>query len=232
MPVERDFAITIDRDELLQRQKGAKVRPELLEAVDWAIARALQLVRPQVAYSIYKSEGVQGEELRLEGGVSLRLGPHADLAGKAQEVIVSVATIGPALEAEARQLMAGGEALKGYVLDCAGVVAVGQAAAHMRALIEEWAAQKGWGVSPSLYPGSPMGWPTRGQRELVALVPVAEIGVTLNTSCMLVPQKSSSSLVGMGPEYERAGVSHLCHWCALQESCWRRKSRVKEAQPA
>jgi len=232
MPVLRDFPITIARDDILRRQSLKDPRPSIVAMADWAIERALELVEPQVAYAVYQSEGVQGEELCLEGGIRLRLGPRANLAAAAREVFVTVQTIGPRLEAEVRQLMNGPEALKGYMLDCAGVVAVGQTGARIRALIEETARQKGWGVSLSMYPGSPMGWPTRGQRELTALAPIAEIGVTLTSSYMLVPQKSSSTLVGIGPGYDESQVGAQCHWCAIQETCWRRRSRIRDAEPA
>lgn len=226
MPVLRGFSIHIDRAEVLRRQTKGEPTPALLATADWAMQRALALVEPALAYSILRSEGVQGEELVLEGGRRLRLGPHADLAAPATQVIAYVATIGPRLEEEVRALMAGPDLLKGYMLDCAGVVAVGQTAMHLRELAEEMAREKRWGVSPSLYPGSPMGWPLRGQRDLVALVPAEEIGVTLNPSCMLIPQKSCSGLIGMGPGYQDTQVGSLCHWCSLAESCWRRKARA------
>jgi len=230
MPVLRDFKITIDRNEVLKRQTKGQPNDNLNSIADWAIERAQELIKPAVAYAVYDSEGVEDEELVLQGGIRLRLGPHADLAAGAKKVIASVATIGPNLEAEVRRLMAGPDVLKGYVLDCAGVVAVGQTAMQLREVIQKMAEAEGWGVSPALYPGSPMGWPLKGQRDLVALVPVDEIGVHLNPSYLLVPQKSSSSLVGIGPEYSEKTIGALCHWCALQDSCWRRRERVEAAQ--
>lgn len=226
MPVLRDFQISIPHEEVLKRQTKGDPPATLLEIADWAVARAQELVEPAIAYAVYESEGVDGQDLVLEGGRRLQLGPHADLAAGANRVIVSVSTIGPRVEEEVRRLMSGPDVLKGYVLDCAGVVAVGQTAMHLREIIQGMAEAEGWGVSPALYPGSPMGWPVKGQRDLVPLVPVQEIGVVLNPSCLLVPQKSSSSLVGIGPGYSEKTAGALCHWCGLQDSCWRRRERV------
>ena len=72
-----------------------------------------------------------------------------------------------------------------------------------------------------------MGWNVRGQRDLLSLIPIDEIGVTLTSSYMLVPQKSGSGLIGTGPGYEQSQVGTLCHWCSLQSSCWRRRERVE-----
>jgi len=227
MPVLRDLSIQIDRNEVIRRQFRREPTEAMLAMVDWAIERAATLAEPKVAYEIYRSEGVEGEDLVLEGGRRLKLGPHADLAAPAEQVIVSLTTIGPAVEAEVRQLMGGSEPLRGYLLDCAGVVAVGRTGMHLRDMVEGMVKDKGWGVSPSLYPGSPMGWSVKGQRDLVALLPAAEIGVSLTSSCMLVPQKSSSGLVGIGPGYDQEKVGTLCHWCALAESCWRRRRSAR-----
>ncbi len=232
MPVLRDFPIKISREEVLRRQSLRDPKPAVVEIADWAIERALELAEPQVAYSVFKSEGVQGEELLLDGGIRLRLGARADLTAGAEMIFAEVHTIGPRLDAEVRRLMAGVDPLRGYMLDCAGVVAVGQAGARIRKLIEDTATEKGWGVSLSVYPGSPMGWPTRGQKDLLPLIPAQEIGVSLTSSCMLVPQKSSSTLVGIGAGYDDSTVGAQCHWCALQDSCWRRKSSPNDVDAA
>lgn len=228
MPVIRDIPITIDRDEVLKRQTKGEPSPLILELTDWAIARALELIEPAVAYEVLDSAGVEGEELVLVNGTRLKLGSHADLAAPARRVLVSVATIGPRLEEEVRRLMDSPELTKGYMLDCAGVVAVGQAGMVMREMAEELAREEGWGVGPSLYPGSPMGWSVRGQRDLMQLIPHEEIGVTLTSSYMLVPQKSCTGLIGIGPGYDESLVGTLCHWCSLQDSCWRRREKVED----
>ncbi len=93
----------------------------------------------------------------------------------------------------------------------------------MRCLAEETAAGLGWGVSPSLSPGSLVGWSQRGQRDLCALLQLDDIGVRLNEYCVLEPHKSASGLIGLGPGYESARVGSVCKYCALQKTCWRRR---------
>jgi hypothetical protein len=226
MPVLRDFGIRIPPGEVLKRQTKGDPSPDLIAAVDWAIERASELVKPAVAYTVLQSAGVEGKVLHLEGGKALLIGPHAELTQPAERVIISVATIGPHLETEVHELMSGSNWLKGYVLDCAGVVAVGQTASHLRdTVVQQLARAEGWGIGPSIYPGAPMGWTVKGQRELTALVPMNEIGVTLNSSCLLIPQKSSSALVGIGAGYDESSLKVMCQWCSLQETCWRSRAR-------
>jgi len=110
-------------------------------------------------------------------------------------------------------------------------MALGMIGQRLRLLVEERAAAAsshvrsgaGWGVSPSLSPGSLVGWPLRGQRELCALLPLADIGVRLNQYCVLEPHKSVSMVVGLGPGYESHEVGSVCHYCALRDTCWRRR---------
>ena len=110
-----------------------------------------------------------------------------------------------------------------YMLDSAGVVALGAVGEALRCLVEDTAAELGWGVSPSLSPGSLVGWALRDQQALCSLLPLEDIGVHLTRRCVLQPQKSASGLVGLGPGYDTARVGSVCKYCALQKTCWRRR---------
>ena len=145
------------------------------------------------------------------------------LLANAQRVVVSVITIGPELEQRVEELQSTGEVLQAYLLDSAGVVALGAVGEAVRCLVEETAAELGWGVSPYLSPGSLVGWRLQGQRMLCALLPVDAIGVRLNKHHVLEPHKSASGLVGIGPGYETATVGSVCKYCALKNTCWRRR---------
>ena len=168
--------------------------------------------------------GVAGEQVELAmDGAGLTVGPKADLLAPAKRLLAAVYTIGPALEARAGELYRAGEPLLSYMLDCAGVMALGMIGQRLRRLAEERATEHGWGVSPSLSPGGLIGWPVQGQRELCALLPLADIGVRLNEYCVLEPHKSVSMVIGLGPGYESHEVGSVCCYCALRDSCWRRQ---------
>ena len=155
--------------------------------------------------------------------VGLTVGPMAHLLAPAKRLLVAVYTIGPALEARVRELYEAGELLLSYMLDCVGVMAVGKIGGEVGRLAEGRAAERGWGVSPGLSPGGLVGWPVQGQRELCALLPLADIDVRLNEYSMLQPQKSASGVIGMGPGYKEHQVGTVCRYCSLKNSCWRSK---------
>jgi len=153
----------------------------------------------------------------------LRMGPHAHLMEKARLALVSAVTIGSKLESLIDHYNSKGDILKAYLADSIGVVALSQVGEAIRRLAEREAESRGWGVSPSLAPGSLVGWPLTGQRDLCSLLPVQEIGISLTQNGVLKPFKSVSSLIGLGPDYSDKKVGSVCRYCSRAETCWRRR---------
>lgn len=206
-----------------------QIRPALLHDAEEAITLGQTLWQPRALYDWFQVRGVDGENVILSTGdqanpeSTLHVGRKAHLLASAQRLMVSVCTIGPALEEHVHELITSREGLKAYMLDTAGVLALGAASEAVRCLAEETASEQGWGVSPSLSPGSLVGWTLRGQRELCGLLPMSSIGVQLNSHCVLEPHKSTSAVIGMGPGYETTHVGSACKYCALAKTCWRRR---------
>jgi hypothetical protein len=227
MPILSDIPIALTPEEIIAAPRKRQIHPALLRNAEEALALGQALWRPQAVYDWFEVQAVDGEYVTLfttDGSATvLHVGPKADLLAPAQRALVSVMTIGSALEQKVQGLQAGGDAMAAYLLDSAGVVALGAVGESLRCLAEDTAAQLGWGVSPSLSPGSLVGWSLRGQRDLCALLPLEEIGVHLNDHCVLEPHKSASGLVGLGPDYGSSRVGSVCMYCALQKTCWRRR---------
>ena len=233
MPILQDIPVAFTAQEVIASQGNRRARPELLEDAQQAVALGKTLWQPRAVYGWFDVRAIEGEQVRLsaserpEAVATLHIGPKATLLAGAQCALVGVGTIGPALEQRASELQRSGDGLKSYLLDTAGVLAVGAVGVSLRCLAEEAAAAQGWGVSEALAPGSLVGWSLRGQRELCALLPLESIGVRLNEHCVLEPQKSSSVLIGLGPGYTAAKVGSVCKYCALQHTCWRRREDPK-----
>jgi len=227
MPILQDVTITFTAEELLAAQGRNESQPGLVAAAEEAIALGQALFAPAAIYGEFEVRDVAGERVELAvDSASLTVGPKADLLSPAQRLLATVYTIGPALEARVGELYRAGEPLLSYMLDCAGVMALGMVGERLHRLAEERAAGRGWGVSPALSPGGLVGWPVQGQRELCALLPLADIGVQLNRYCVLEPHKSVSLVIGLGPGYESHEVGSVCRYCALRNTCWRRKSEA------
>jgi hypothetical protein len=224
MPILKDVTITLTAEELLAAQGRNERQPAFVAAAEEAIALGQNLFAPTAVYDEFEVRGVSGERVELTvNSAGLTVGPKADLLAPAKRLLVTVYTIGPALETRVSELYKAGEPLLSYMLDCVGVMALGMVGERLRCLAEERAAGRGWGVSPALSPGGLVGWPVQGQRELCALLPLADIGVRLNQYCVLEPHKSVSMVIGLGPGYESHEVGSVCDYCALRDTCWRRR---------
>ncbi len=224
MPILQDITITLTVEELLAEQGRNERRPAFAAAAEKAIALGETLMAPLAIYDEFEVRDVAGERVELAvDSAGLTIGPKADLLAPADQLLAVVYTIGPALETRVGELHREGESLLSYMLDCAGVMALGKIGERVRLLASELAARRDWGVSPSLSPGSLVGWPVQGQRELCALLPLADIGVRLNKYCVLEPHKSVSMVIGLGRDYESHEVGSVCNYCALKDSCWRRR---------
>lgn len=247
MRILRNLPIALDPEEILLAQFLGRRRsfsPPLLSSAQRAIDSSEELVEPAAVYDEFLVLGFEGEEVALaevstevpteasspgnsiSPGVEigrLRVGPKIDLLRPARRVMVSVDTIGPALEKRVEALQKSGEVLDAYMLDSVGVVALGGVGEALRELAEQRAAELGWGVGAALSPGSLVGWDHRGQRDLCALLPLDAIQVQLNDHCVLEPHKSASMLIGLGPDYPSSRVGSVCRYCSLADTCWRRK---------
>lgn len=227
MPILQDIPITLGAEDIIASPRKRQIHPDLLREAEEAIALGQTLWQPLCVYDWYDVRSVNGERATVASAdgteTVLHIGHKADLVSPAQRVLVGVVTIGPALEQKVVELQAAGDSILSYLLDSAGVAALGAAGEALRRLAEKAAGELGWGVSPLLSPGSLVGWSLRGQQELCRLLPLDKIGVRLTNHSVLEPHKSASGLVGLGPGYSSARVGSVCKYCALQETCWRRR---------
>jgi hypothetical protein len=187
----------IDKEEVRRYAglRGAAAFPEAL--LDNACTEALLLAKPRAVWNVYHYKDAPGvleapEQLRLAGGNICR-----HLAGAVEAAVLAV-TIGTALEEEVSKLFAAGEYTGGLLLDAAGTAAVEQAADAANGYIADQAARRGLAARSRFSPGYG-DWPVTDQPAMVTLADGARIGLTVTPSCMLVPRKSVTAIVGLTP---------------------------------
>ncbi len=223
-----DIRIELDPAKVaLDLNRGRENKTVILE-LEKALEKAAGLWAPQGLYETVEVLALEGETIRIRSGwdnreAALRIGPKADLMAPASRAVVSVSTIGPALEREVARLNKADQMLEGYFLDSVGVIALGEVGRAVRTRVEAMAKEQGLGVGPSMAPGSLVGWPTSGQKDLLSFLDLKAVGVELNSSFVLQPAKSASGFIGMGRDYPSQRVGSVCRYCSLAPTCWRRK---------
>jgi hypothetical protein len=220
MEIWQDIKIALDADDVL-RGEGADPetartkRPALLKAVSAALHEGNTQLHPTVISHTVKVVEHRHERILLKGGQELT-GPLAahHLAG-AEQIILVVCTIGSQLENMASSWMEKNPVL-GLALDGLGNAAVEKVAQQVCARLAERAQAKSLQASTPLSPGEP-DWPVEvGLPQIFALLDPSKAGVTLTSGGMMVPKKSVSFVVGVGPNMSQ---TDSCDICSLKETC-------------
>ena len=197
--------------------------PLLREAAQKAIDEVHELLAPAALYSILPVRGFEHQQIVLDNGATFS-GPLVSraLAG-ATEVAVAVCTIGPALEERMSALFAMGDSVLAVAMEGAGVAAVRQVSSQVGVRICDAAIVRGLNVGMRASPGQE-GWSIQQQRVLFGLIHAEEIGVRLNSSYLMLPRKSVSFVMGLGPEMRADAVP--CDFCSKRERCEWRKAKA------
>ena len=117
--------LALGLEEFLEAEGDSLRRPGMKDMAREALERATDLISPATVYNWF-AVGAQDRETAQVGGVVFTLGRHADLLAPARTAFVAVVTIGPRLEERARELRGSSRALEAFMLDEAGVFAVGK----------------------------------------------------------------------------------------------------------
>jgi hypothetical protein len=223
MPVIRDIPLNIEAGEILRREGlGGKVRvrPEvetiIRELVD--SARATHLVEPLMAYEIYPITELTHDKVSLDGGREVSGTLLPPLLARADELAIAVITIGPALEKRVTEYNNNKEPLRAILLDGIGSAAVDSLTQEACAYISHQADSRGYQVGSPVNPGMP-GLALTEQWPLLEMVPAGKIGVSLTSSGVMVPRKSTSMLIGIGKQMTVWSRAEVCERCNLGETC-------------
>ena len=222
MQVKRDFEILFDEKTYIDYHGDRFARllenPRTQAKFVSALAEAAEVCRPAACYDSFPIEKFMHDRLLLAGGVRIGGGPVTQVVGGAEELVVAVCTVGPAVDARIKAYHSEKERFKMMILDELASWAVDQVRLQMVVhLAGEFGAQ-GWRTSTCLSPGE-SSWSVSEQEIIFKLLDTAPIGVSLNESCVMSPLKSLSLIVGAGPK--PMGVEGLsnCDFCSLKDRC-------------
>jgi hypothetical protein len=221
MPVIADFPLTLDAGHVLQGQglDPARARPEIVAAAQEALGEIQTLLSPAALYDTVPVWESRHHTVMLEGEACFAGELVARALAGATEIALAVCTVGPALEARVGALFAAGSPLRAMALDGAGIAVLRQISQAVGERICAEAGARGLRMGMRASPGQEE-WPIEQQRILFDLLPAQEIGVRLTESCLMLPRKSVSFAVGLGPEMQADATA--CDCCSKRDRCrWR-----------
>lgn len=207
----RDLKIDWDwvKKELLRHERIK--RDMILNCADESIEEAKRLVSPKIVQRAMKASFIalstKQISLYLKGATG---------------IIILLVTISGKLEKKASLLMANHEELKGYLFDKIGSLAVESLASCAEDHFRRAYARKGKDVSARFSPGY-CDWPLEEQLKISKLIDFSKAGVSLTENCMMVPKKSISAILGVGPKGAFGKTASPCGICGIKDCNYRRR---------
>lgn len=223
MPVIRDIHLNLETKGVLRREgirQRSRLRPEVATLLQELLTSINDdnLLEPAMAYEFHVITRADPDRLCLKGNAVLHGSTLSSVLSAARELAAVVCTIGPKLEKKVTRHFDSNEPLRGLLLDGIGSAAVDSLTQEVCKFMMHEASSRSYQASSPLSPGMP-GLDISEQRQLFQLVPAEEIGVRLTESAMLVPRKSVSMVMGMGPEMPTWTQAEVCARCSLGKTC-------------
>lgn len=207
--------------ELSRVERLSKDKSALCKYAAECVEEARSLVDPRIVSAAKRIVSLNPDSIELEGGVTFLTGKISSYIKCASHLNIYAATIGGELEARASGLMSKDEELRGYLLDRIGSLAVESLAEDVEKTARRGCLIKGKSVSRRFSPGY-CDWPLGEQKKLASVLDFSKIGISLTEKCMMVPKKSISAVMGIGPKGLFDARGSPCARCAKEPCDYRR----------
>jgi hypothetical protein len=104
------------------------------------------------------------------------------------------------------------------LLDGIGSAAVDRTVIEALKYLGDEVSSRCYEISSQVSPGMP-GFPLTEQWNLFGLVNASKIGMSLTSSGVMIPRKSISMVIGVGPKMTRWTQAEVCARCKISKIC-------------
>ncbi|MGI6093414.1 MAG: methionine synthase [Veillonellaceae bacterium] len=229
MPIYFPTLTSIDIAET-RRYAGLAKKPDFQTTMLEAICFEAQLLAtPRASWSIYPYDSCRGLILSQ---------PKLELTGKsikkhltaAVDIAVLSVTVGEKIEQTVTDYFGQGRYTEALLLDAAATTAVEMAADQINSIIVQEAQKNGLTAISRFSPGYD-DWNITVQPTILQLSQGETIGITTTSSCMLIPRKSITAVIGLLPTDVKPNPpehnNHNCQSCS-QDDCSFRKESIND----
>ena len=193
----------------------------ILSLIDDYVEHSHHLIEPSYSYTIRDIKRVQGSRVLIDGSIAFESQVIARLLEQCHKLALFLVTIGGHLEETSRRLAEDGNILQAAVLDAIGSDAVGRVADFVQARIKEIAKNESLVISPRFSPGY-CDWDITQQQVLFRAVDSDSAGIHLTEGCLMIPRKSISGIIGIGPPNRGVEKYNPCRTCHKRDCRGRR----------
>ncbi|MDR1631960.1 MAG: hypothetical protein LBR97_03625 [Dysgonamonadaceae bacterium] len=134
---------------------------------------------------------------------------------KSEYIALFVCTAGDIFTGLTRRFNRRGDSLEAYITDAIGSLTVEKAMDGIQSQLEKAMKKRDLQITDRYSPGY-CNWPVSEQKELFALLGETPVPVSLTGTCLMIPIKSISGVIGIGKEVRKS--KYACAVCG-DENC-------------
>ncbi len=213
----------IDRRELyIQLGYGEHTPDEVfLGMIDDMLVELEKCCTPEFGYVIQPGHRLDRETIRV-GDVDLNPGRVITSSiREAEQFVLFTATVGAGFDEWNHALQKQDDMVRIFFADSLGSILAEACGAVMIEKLERDMTERGLSVSNSYSPGY-CDWRLVEQKKLFSFFPEGFCGVKLTDSCLMLPIKSISGIIGIGDKVKKRPYG--CEICEMQ-NCIRNKKK-------
>lgn len=202
---------------------GSTPDDDVLGEIESVIARTKDILRPRYCFFVSKGELDTGGNMLHAMGNSFNVGRiiGIQLRGSAAFAFF-VATAGEEFEQFQQRLGKENDMVKVFIADSIGSVIAEKTADLMEESLQKCIGGYGWRHTNRFSPGY-CGWHVSQQQMLFPMFGTERpCGVMLTESSLMMPIKSVSGVIGLGPEVRK--LEYSCGLCDFKD-CYKRNTR-------
>ncbi|MFC1951601.1 vitamin B12 dependent-methionine synthase activation domain-containing protein [Chloroflexota bacterium] len=193
----------------------------MVSLVNEYLENADHLIDPSYSYVMRDIELVQGSRVVIEDSVTFESKVVARLLEQCEKVVVFALTIGNHLEDMVAQLVDNRLVLQATVLDAIGSSAAEKMGDFVQERISKAAGTQGLCTSRRFSPGY-CDWEVSQQKMVFRAMNGDVAGVRLTEECLMLPRKSMSGIIGIGPRNGKVENYNPCKTC-IKHDCPERR---------
>lgn len=202
----------------------------VLQIVQQVLDKAPTLITPKCTLSIAPCGAfdVRKKEMRCNSVTFQTESIITKQLTSASTVAFFVCSIGSSMENWAKREMDAGDLLQGYIIDRVASEYVEALADWMENELDKYLKSLTWKRTNRYSPGY-CNWSVSEQNKLFSFFPPNPSGVSLTEGSLMIPIKSVSGIIGVGPDAEKK--DYECSLCDLHDCCKRRHLHRLEVSP-
>jgi hypothetical protein len=232
MYIKRDWSISFDEAEYMALMGDSFGRllknPGKLDTFQAALKEIEESIEPVACWDRFPIQKFLHDKLVLANGVRIGGGPVVSVVGGAEELIVSVCTVGSAVDRLIQEAQRARQLFKALVLNDMAAWAVDMVRQQLCLWLEREAKEHRQHISAPLSPGESV-WSVEDQTVIFSLLDASQIKVSLSPSMVMSPVKSLSLILGTGSHPLGVEGASNCDFCTIKDRCAYHRLRSQHA---